>query len=58
MITRIDPQSELNAGQTVTLAVDMNKAHLFDPKTENHIHFDEEQIHSFSPRFMMCEKCH
>ena len=41
-IARIDPRSHVKPGQVLTLAMDMNKVHFFDHKTENHIHLDEE----------------
>ena len=41
-IARIDPRSDVKPGQVLTLAIDMNKVHFFDHKTENRIHLDEE----------------
>ena len=37
-IARIDPRSNVKPGQVLTLAIDMNKVHFFDHKTENRIH--------------------
>ena len=42
LIARIDPRSDVKPGQVLTLAIDMNKVHFFDHKTENRIHLDEE----------------
>ncbi len=42
LIARVHPQSDVKPGQVLTLAMDMNKVHFFDPKTENRIHLDEE----------------
>ena len=39
LIARVHPQSDVKPGQVLTLAMDMNKVHFFDPKTENRIHY-------------------
>ncbi|MFC4619054.1 ABC transporter ATP-binding protein [Camelliibacillus cellulosilyticus] len=36
-IARVDSRSDVSSGQKLTLAIDMNKAHFFDPETENRI---------------------
>ncbi|BAQ09554.1 sugar ABC transporter, ATP-binding protein [Bacillus sp. OxB-1] len=42
LIARIDAQSDVTQGQILDLAMDMNRVHFFDPKTENRITLDEE----------------
>ena len=42
LIARIDAQSDVTQGQILDLAMDMNRVHFFDPKTENRIALDEE----------------
>lgn len=37
-IARVDSRSDVESGQTLELALDMNKAHFFDPETENRIY--------------------
>lgn len=41
-IARVNPQSDVKLGQVRTFAIDMNKVHLFDYKTENRIQLVEE----------------
>ncbi|MCD5324939.1 MULTISPECIES: ABC transporter ATP-binding protein [Pontibacillus] len=36
-IARVDSRSDINGGQKIDLALDMNKAHFFDKETENRI---------------------
>lgn len=33
-IARVDSRTDISSGQTLTLALDMNKSHFFDPETE------------------------
>jgi len=33
-VARVDSRTEASSGKTITLALDMNKAHFFDPETE------------------------
>jgi len=42
LIARLRYRSAIKQGQVRTLAIDMNKAHFFDYKTENRIHLDGE----------------
>lgn len=39
-IVRLDTRSHVKQAQVLKLALDMNKVHFFDYKTENHIHLD------------------
>jgi multiple sugar transport system ATP-binding protein len=43
LIARVHPQSDVQVGQVLTLVMDMNKVHFFDPKTENRIELEGEQ---------------
>jgi multiple sugar transport system ATP-binding protein len=42
LVIQTKQQHYLKPGQTLTLAVDMNRVHFFDGKTENRIHLAEE----------------
>ncbi|TFB24404.1 sn-glycerol-3-phosphate ABC transporter ATP-binding protein UgpC [Filobacillus milosensis] len=41
---RVDARSNVDAGQNITLAVDMNKAHFFDPETEERIDYNNQNV--------------
>ena len=42
LIARVHPQSDVKRGQVLSVVMDMNKVHFFDPKTENRIQLEEE----------------
>lgn len=41
---RVDARSNVDAGQNITLGVDMNKAHFFDAETEERIDYHETKV--------------
>lgn len=41
-IARLDERNDVKQGQILTLALDMNRVHFFDHKTENRIHLEGE----------------